>query len=200
MEWLDFFHLDFSNSRFVPRAAQKLAQNGYRFENNGSFTVPGFQRWLALLVAVSATLRVYLSVVLVSPSTGVTKDDISSETYRKVPTTFSTNKIADIEEMPRDKKACRCKFHANPGFPWIRQLSPSWDPGKIARPQWRYTQLTPSLYEILCPFPVIYSRLLYSKNSSSNRATRVIPFWFIIFIYCFLLPRLLVKNKFVLRI
>lgn len=65
-------------------------------------------------VGHAASLSVF---VLVSPSTGVTKDDISSETYRKVPTTFSTNKIADIEERPRDKKACRCKFHANPGFP-----------------------------------------------------------------------------------
>lgn len=52
----------------------------------------------------------------------------------RVPTTFSKNKIAGIEERPRDKKpACRCKFHANLGFPWIPQLSPPWDPKNRAQ-------------------------------------------------------------------
>lgn len=91
----------------------------------------------------------------------------------RVPTTFSKNKIAGIEERPRDKKpACRCKFHANLGFPWIPQLSPPrlGEIPRIAHKQRAtirgYTQLTLLLWNpIYTRYPFIIRYLFSSKRS-----------------------------------
>lgn len=97
---------------FEPQNRNGPHSNGYRFENNGSFT-PVSQRWLALLMVLAMSPSIYLrarSRVLRS-RTGHERWYLGRNISR-VPTTFSRNKIADIERETK-RPARRCKFHAN---------------------------------------------------------------------------------------
>lgn len=170
---------------FPIRAAQKLAQNGYRFENNGSFTVPGFQRWLALLVAVSATLRVYLSSCSFRLRRGSRKMISRAKRIVRYPRPFPRIKSRISKRGRETKRPVVVNFMQILAFREFVSFHHREIPARSrAHNGDTRSSSPPPLYEILytrCPFPVIYSRLLYSKNSSSNRATRVIPFWSIIF-------------------
>lgn len=170
---------------FPIRAAQKLAQNGYRFENNGSFTVPGFQRWLALLVAVSAMLRVYLSSCSFRLRRGSRKMISRAKRIVRYPRPFPRIKSRISKRGRETKRPVVVNFMQILAFREFVSFHHREIPARSrAHNGDTRSSSPPPLYEILytrCPFPVIYSRLLYSKNSSSNRATRVIPFWSIIF-------------------
>lgn len=91
----------------------------------------------------------------------------------RVPTTFSKNKIAGIEERPRDKKpACRCKFHANLGFPWIpsfhhRGSVRSQESRTNSGPQFGDTRSSPFFYEILYIPDIHLLSVIYSARSEA---------------------------------
>lgn len=190
---------------FLIRAARaQVAQMDIDSRTMARSPFPVSQRWLALLMVLAMRFLSIFVLVRLRSRTGHDRWYLGRNVSR-VPTTFSKNKIADIEER-RQKNSCRCKFHANLGFPWIRQLSPPrWDPRN--RAQSGDTRSSPSglLWNPIHPtsiFCYLFTKrnASYVINSSSNRDRLFFLRYTIVspsFLYVSHVLSDLIKNKFV---
>lgn len=187
---------------FPIRAAQKLAQNGYRFENNGSFTVPGFQRWLALLVAVSATLRVYLSSCSFRLRRGSRKMISRAKRIVRYPRPFPRIKSRISKRGRETKRPVVVNFMQILAF----QEFVSFHHREIPARSRAHNGDTRSSSPLWNPTPDVHS-LLFIRASFTLKTVRQIALLALYrfdpsFLHYFLLSRLLpnfVKSKFVSR-
>lgn len=135
---------------FEPQNRNGLRSNGYRFENNGSFT-PVFPKddWHFSWCWPWVPLSIFVPAAACFVHGRVTRDDISGETYHGYPRPFRGIKSRISKERQKDLPVV-VNFMQISGFPWIRQLSPPhrWDPKESRSLPFR---------EILCtPFIVCY--------------------------------------------
>lgn len=159
----------FTNSRFEPRAQKWPRSNGYRFENNGSFTVPGFPKMIGTSHGVGHE-SLYLSscpqpqCLFAFVHGRVTKDDISSETYHGYPRPFQRIK-SRVSKRGRETKNLPVVVNFMQILAFREFLSfhhrgsvRSQESRTNSGPQFGDTRSSPFFYEIRYPFIIFSSK------------------------------------------